>query len=69
MLVFCLLTTFISGPISAYLALMQKDIMPYDRAINTTALAFNLAELIAGIYAVRVCIGLFVQEEAMHCPH
>ena len=52
LLVFWLLTFFVSTPVSIYFSFAQKDIKPYDKGINVTVLVLLLLELAGGVYAV-----------------
>jgi len=51
LLVFWLLTFFVSTPVSFYFSFAQMDITPYDKGINIVVLVFLVLELFGGIYA------------------
>ncbi|WZN62026.1 putative membrane protein [Chloropicon roscoffensis] len=51
LLVFWLLTFFVSTPVSFYFSFAQMDIKPYDKGINITVLVMLLLELGTGVYA------------------
>ena len=51
MLVFWLLTFFVSTPVSIYFSFAQMDIRPYDKGINVTVLVLLVLELFGGVYA------------------
>ncbi len=54
LLVFWLLTFFVSTPVAIYMAFAQTDIQPYDKGINMTVVVLLVLELIAGVYAVSL---------------
>ena len=52
LLVFWLLTFFVSIPVSFYFSVTQMDIQPYDKAINIVVLVMLVLELGTGVHAV-----------------
>ncbi|QDZ21139.1 putative membrane protein [Chloropicon primus] len=51
LLVFWLLTFFVSIPVSFYFSVAQMDIQPYDKGINIVVLVMLVLELGTGVHA------------------
>ena len=68
LLVFWLLTFFVSTPVSFYFSFAQMDIKPYDKGINITVLVMLLLELGTGVYAVSGQLTLAPSPHAALAP-
>ena len=68
LLVFWLLTFFVSTPVSFYFSFAQMDIKPYDKGINITVLVMLLLELGTGVYAVSGQLTLASSPHAALAP-